>query len=83
MSYDRAMTVENCRSKLWFESEAEANGAAEQISVRRGSKLWSYECPICRLFHLTSRAYSPNQARKAKSMEEKWQQYARRKPAQA
>lgn len=52
---DRARMLEICRSKLWFESEAEAIKASKRIRAESGKKLEYYPCAVCRLYHLTSK----------------------------
>ena len=43
-----------CKSKVVFTSRDAANRRARLLSRRRGLRWYSYECPVCSSFHLSS-----------------------------
>jgi hypothetical protein len=53
------MTEDNrpleCIDKIPFDSQKEAATAASVAQYQHGSKLKSYKCRICKLWHLASR----------------------------
>ena len=53
MAYTFSMDV--CKEKMSFDSKKQADDAALVASHQRGSKLKSYRCRNCELWHLSSR----------------------------
>lgn len=43
-----------CRSKRWYETEAQAIDASRTMTHRFGKAFSHYSCPFCKLFHLTT-----------------------------
>ena len=48
-----------CRSKrVWKRRVLAETEARRQLAAGKAEALWTYRCPVCRMFHLTS-AYIP------------------------
>ena len=51
---DNAEAVLPCAEKITFDSQRQANAAAVAAAYQHGTKLKSYRCRYCQLWHLAS-----------------------------
>jgi hypothetical protein len=49
------MKSQKCREKVVFNTQAEANAAGVAAKYRYGTKLKSYRCKDCNMWHLASK----------------------------
>jgi tRNA/tmRNA/rRNA uracil-C5-methylase (TrmA/RlmC/RlmD family) len=71
--YDRAMYVEICRQKVWYQKHREANLAAQEW-LRRKKPAFVYRCHICDLYHLSSDRMSDRKRKQLKDLEKEWRE---------
>lgn len=44
-----------CHDKLAFDTQQQANAAAQVAAYQHGTELYSYQCRYCSLWHLSSK----------------------------
>jgi hypothetical protein len=75
--YNRAAFVDKCRSKLWFQTQKEAEVAVKEIQDRHGIAKRIYQCVICDLYHLSKRPLDVDLECEIRFAESAWRNRAR------
>lgn len=68
----RGELIEICRSKLWFESEKDAQMKA--TTLIRYLLLYPYQCAFCELWHLSSSKPDPRKSQGLRNFEKRYRE---------
>lgn len=47
----------DCHKKTPYRTQSLADKAAHRKGLKLGRKLYIYKCPVCRMYHLTSKSH--------------------------